>query len=162
MNGMRYISEVINYFQCDYVNVPTTVFTPLEYGAIGMPEEVAIDKFGQGDIEVSKLLEDISTQTLNVNLFDYTFCLVMAFQIIWYLVNPCCVLLFKYHYQIHFIASHFFYFPQVYHSHFLPLEWTLPHREENVCYAKLICVKSLKVSTSKSLFYKCGCLCISS
>ncbi|KAK2145359.1 hypothetical protein LSH36_683g02048 [Paralvinella palmiformis] len=69
--------------KCDYVNVPTTVFTPLEYGAIGMPEEVAIDKFGQGDIEV-------------------------------------------------------------YHSHFLPLEWTLPHREENVCYAKLICVKSLK------------------
>lgn len=28
---------------------------------------------------------------------------------------------------------------QVYHSYFKPLEWTLPHRGDNACYAKLIC-----------------------
>lgn len=30
----------------DYVFVPTTVFTPLEYGACGYSEEAAIEKFG--------------------------------------------------------------------------------------------------------------------
>lgn len=61
----------------DYNNVPTTVFTPLEYGSIGFSEEVAIEMFGDKAIEV-------------------------------------------------------------YHSHFQPLEWTIPHRQDNVCYAKLI------------------------
>ncbi|XP_014673857.1 PREDICTED: thioredoxin reductase 1, cytoplasmic-like [Priapulus caudatus] len=36
----------------DYVNVATTVFTPLEYGACGYSEEDAIDKFGAESIEV--------------------------------------------------------------------------------------------------------------
>lgn len=36
----------------DYINVPTTVFTPLEYGAIGYSEEAAIEKFGNDNIEV--------------------------------------------------------------------------------------------------------------
>eukprot|EP01012_Entosiphon_sulcatum_P005133 TRINITY_DN12197_c0_g1_i9.p1 TRINITY_DN12197_c0_g1~~TRINITY_DN12197_c0_g1_i9.p1 ORF type:complete len:559 (-),score=102.40 TRINITY_DN12197_c0_g1_i9:2317-3966(-) len=31
----------------DYVNVPTTVFTPLEYGSVGYSEEAAIEKFGE-------------------------------------------------------------------------------------------------------------------
>ncbi|KAK7063284.1 thioredoxin reductase [Halocaridina rubra] len=66
----------------DYVNVPTTVFTPLEYGSCGLSEEVAIEKYGEDDIEV-------------------------------------------------------------YHSNYIPLEHTVPHRPENECYAKLICVKSL-------------------
>ncbi|RWS08215.1 Thioredoxin reductase 1: cytoplasmic-like protein [Dinothrombium tinctorium] len=38
--------------QCDYLNVPTTVFTPLEYGACGYAEEDAIKKFGADNIEV--------------------------------------------------------------------------------------------------------------
>lgn len=63
----------------DYVNVPTTVFTPLEYGCCGYSEEDAATKFGQDNIEV-------------------------------------------------------------YHSGFTPLEWRLPHWEENVCYVKLICL----------------------
>ncbi|XP_050411584.1 thioredoxin reductase 1, cytoplasmic [Patella vulgata] len=29
---------------------------------------------------------------------------------------------------------------EIYHSNYYPLEWTVPHREENVCYAKLICL----------------------
>ncbi|XP_071084226.1 thioredoxin reductase 1, cytoplasmic-like [Haliotis cracherodii] len=66
---------------CDYVNVATTVFTPLEYGAIGYAEEDAIDKFGFENIEV-------------------------------------------------------------YHSNFNPLEWTVPGRPENACYAKIICLLS--------------------
>jgi thioredoxin reductase (NADPH) len=36
----------------DYVNVPTTVFTPLEYGCVGLSEEDAIAKYGATDIEV--------------------------------------------------------------------------------------------------------------
>ncbi|KXJ06055.1 Thioredoxin reductase 1, cytoplasmic [Exaiptasia diaphana] len=39
----------------DYINVPTTVFTPLEYGAIGYSEEDAKAKFGEDNIEVYHL-----------------------------------------------------------------------------------------------------------
>ena len=34
----------------DYINVPTTVFTPLEYGAIGLTEDEAKQKFGADNI----------------------------------------------------------------------------------------------------------------
>ncbi|CDJ56614.1 thioredoxin reductase, putative [Eimeria maxima] len=34
----------------DYV--PTTVFTPIEYGCVGLSEEAAISKYGEEDIEV--------------------------------------------------------------------------------------------------------------
>jgi thioredoxin reductase (NADPH) len=57
--------------------VPTTVFTPLEYGAIGSTEEEAVAQHGADNIEV-------------------------------------------------------------YHSYFTPLEWTVPHRPENKCFAKLV------------------------
>merc|ERR1719431_1814152 len=33
---------------------------------------------------------------------------------------------------------------EVYHSNFWSLEWTVAHRPENACYAKLVCVKSQK------------------
>jgi len=62
----------------DYSKVPTTVYTPLEYGACGMPEELAIEKYGEKNIEV-------------------------------------------------------------FHSYYKPLEWTVPHRGDNACYAKLVC-----------------------
>eukprot|EP00096_Caligus_rogercresseyi_P014818 TRINITY_DN730_c0_g1_i2.p1 TRINITY_DN730_c0_g1~~TRINITY_DN730_c0_g1_i2.p1 ORF type:complete len:605 (+),score=119.83 TRINITY_DN730_c0_g1_i2:160-1974(+) len=65
----------------DYVNVPTTVFTPLEYGSIGLSEEDALAQYGEENVEV-------------------------------------------------------------YHSNFWPLEWALPHRPQNDCYAKLICLKT--------------------
>ncbi|XP_068128894.1 thioredoxin reductase 1, cytoplasmic [Hyperolius riggenbachi] len=64
--------------KCDYVNVPTTVFTPLEYGSCGLSEEKAIAKYGAENVEV-------------------------------------------------------------YHSYFWPLEWTVPARDNNKCYAKVIC-----------------------
>uniref|UniRef100_A0A670YM66 Thioredoxin reductase 1, cytoplasmic n=2 Tax=Pseudonaja textilis TaxID=8673 RepID=A0A670YM66_PSETE len=66
------------FTKCDYINVPTTVFTPLEYGACGYSEEKAIERFGNNRIEV-------------------------------------------------------------YHSYFWPLEWTVPSRDNNRCYAKIIC-----------------------
>jgi len=37
--------------QMDYDNVATTVFTPFEYGAVGLSEEEAIRRFGKDDIE---------------------------------------------------------------------------------------------------------------
>ena len=36
----------------DYQNVPTTVFTPLEYGFVGLSEEDAIKRYGEQNIEV--------------------------------------------------------------------------------------------------------------
>ncbi|XP_039337242.1 thioredoxin reductase 3 [Mauremys reevesii] len=69
-----------SFIKCDYVNVPTTVFTPLEYGCCGLPEERAIEGYGKENIEV-------------------------------------------------------------YHTLFWPLEWTVPGRDNNTCYAKIICNK---------------------
>ncbi|XP_030439386.1 thioredoxin reductase 2, mitochondrial isoform X1 [Gopherus evgoodei] len=36
----------------DYDNVPTTVFTPLEYGCVGLSEEKAVEHYGLDNIEV--------------------------------------------------------------------------------------------------------------
>ena len=66
--------------QMDYQGVPTTIYTPLEYGCVGLAEEDAEVKYGKDNLEV-------------------------------------------------------------YHSYFKPLEWTVPHRGDNACYAKLICNK---------------------
>nr|XP_025948874.1 thioredoxin reductase 3 isoform X2 [Dromaius novaehollandiae] len=66
--------------KCDYINVPTTVFTPLEYGSCGLAEERAMEEYGKQNLEV-------------------------------------------------------------YHSLFWPLEWTIPGRDNNTCYAKIICNK---------------------
>lgn len=65
----------------DYDKVPTTVFTPLEYGCCGLSEEAAIERYGEENIEV-------------------------------------------------------------FHSNYQPLEFTVAHRPENDCYAKLVCLKT--------------------
>ena len=36
----------------DYVNICTTVFTPIEYSCVGLSEEDAIEKLGQDNVEV--------------------------------------------------------------------------------------------------------------
>ena len=36
----------------DYDNVPTTVFTPQEYGCVGLTDEEAESKYGEENIEV--------------------------------------------------------------------------------------------------------------
>lgn len=38
--------------QMDYENVATTVFSPLEYGAVGLSEETAIERFGNDNVEI--------------------------------------------------------------------------------------------------------------
>jgi len=73
--------------QMDYLGVPTTVYTPLEYGCVGYTEEEAEKAFGAGGINPTKGIE-------------------------------------------------------VFHTYFKPLEWTVPHRGDNACYAKLICDKA--------------------
>lgn len=37
----------------DYDNVATTVFSPLEYGCVGLTEDQAIDRYNENNIEVS-------------------------------------------------------------------------------------------------------------
>ena len=36
----------------DYVNICTTVFTPIEYSCVGLAEDEAIEKFGEENVEV--------------------------------------------------------------------------------------------------------------
>ena len=49
--------------------VATTVFTPLEYGAIGYAEEDAIEKYGEDNIEVARNLISITkNRDLNFQL----------------------------------------------------------------------------------------------
>ena len=52
--GLRLVNRLYNNKteQCDYTNVPTTIFTPLEYGAVGLSEEDAIKQYGEDNLEV--------------------------------------------------------------------------------------------------------------
>ncbi len=51
--SLRNFISFLTIFKMDYWNVPTTVFTPLEYGSIGLSEEEAIKEYGEENIEVS-------------------------------------------------------------------------------------------------------------
>lgn len=42
--------------QMDYDNVATTVFSPLEYGCVGLTEEEAINRYTENEIEVSTIV----------------------------------------------------------------------------------------------------------
>lgn len=52
--SMRLVQRIYNggTEKMDYDLVPTTVFTPLEYGCIGMSEELAIETYGAENVEV--------------------------------------------------------------------------------------------------------------
>ncbi len=56
----------------DYVNVSTTVFTPLEFGTIGLAEEDAETIFGKENIEVIK--------PFNGSLYEISYCHMIAFS----------------------------------------------------------------------------------
>lgn len=83
--------------QMDYDQIPTAVFTPIEYGCCGLSEEDAFAKYGEENLEI-------------------------------------------------------------FHSYFTPLEWTVPHKQENACYMKLICNKldSMRVVGFHILGPNCG------
>lgn len=51
-HNLLFLAHVCLHLQCDYVNVPTTVFTPLEYGSCGLSEEKAIELYGENNLEV--------------------------------------------------------------------------------------------------------------
>lgn len=53
--------------QCDYINVPTTVFTPLEYGACGLSEDRAVELYGQENLEVTQAAAVCVKMTLQCN-----------------------------------------------------------------------------------------------
>ena len=36
----------------DYINVPTVIFTPIEYGSVGLSKEAVIERFGADDLEI--------------------------------------------------------------------------------------------------------------
>ena len=52
-NAITVDSSVFCSLQTEYMYVPTTVFTPLEYGACGLPEEDARAIYGDANIDVS-------------------------------------------------------------------------------------------------------------
>lgn len=61
------------FLQTDYINVPTTVFTPLEYGCIGYAEEDAIKKFGEDKLEVSSCRDLAYCQVVLISVHVYLF-----------------------------------------------------------------------------------------
>jgi thioredoxin reductase (NADPH) len=57
--------------QMNYALVPTTVFTPVEYGSIGFTEEDAIEAFGEEHIEVFHSAFTPLEETLTHSKMDY-------------------------------------------------------------------------------------------
>ena len=47
----------------DYVNICTTVFTPIEYSCVGLSEEDAIEKYGEDGIEVMPIINKGETRS---------------------------------------------------------------------------------------------------
>jgi len=108
----------------DYINVPTTVFTPLEYGAVGYSEEEAIEEFdkvkgaaGPAGKTVDGGAGGKAAASGACDVKSGGDCAAAE-------VTPEK-------------SSRL----EVYHSFFKPLEWTVSHREDNACYAKIICDK---------------------
>ncbi|KAL4669336.1 hypothetical protein H8959_007890 [Pygathrix nigripes] len=50
-HGVKFLRKFIPVM-CDYINVPTTVFTPLEYGCCGLAEEKAIEVYKKENLEI--------------------------------------------------------------------------------------------------------------
>lgn len=53
----------------DYQAVPTTVFTPLEYGCVGLSEEDAIARHGKENIEVRPYMFVTLLHVIDVYMF---------------------------------------------------------------------------------------------
>lgn len=57
---LQTVINCLRFMQCDYINVPTTVFTPLEYGACGLSEERATELYGQDNLEVTNTFSHLN------------------------------------------------------------------------------------------------------
>ncbi|VDK20650.1 unnamed protein product, partial [Anisakis simplex] len=108
----------------EYDQVPTTVFTPLEYGCCGLAEEAAIAKL--------VTVED------NLKFFIcFQFLEGRGIHFIMILYDSVLTV-FRYGKEN----------INVYHNVFIPLEFSVPERIENShCYCKLICLKNEEVFT---------------
>ncbi|HEY9828688.1 MAG TPA: hypothetical protein V6D19_24980 [Stenomitos sp.] len=60
----------------DYINVPTTVFTPLEYGCVGMTEVDAKTKYGPPNIATYHIRFKAIEWAYNKERPDTDFCYV--------------------------------------------------------------------------------------
>ena len=56
--------------------VPTTVFTPVEYSCVGLSEEVALEKYGEDNIEVTSRLK---LQSLHLEQLFYIFTILLIY-----------------------------------------------------------------------------------
>ncbi|VDM40997.1 unnamed protein product [Toxocara canis] len=103
-----------------YDTIPTTVFTPLEYGAVGLPEEVAIERYGENNVEASPL--------------NTAFILRVVFgsSNMSYASKANLFVNFERIYNI----------LQVFHAYYVPYEYVVPQDESSAyCYAKLIALR---------------------
>jgi len=66
---------------CDYVNVATTVFTPIEYGCCGMSEEASIEKYGEQNLTTyHTLFKPLEWNFSEVREGDYGFCKLITLK----------------------------------------------------------------------------------
>ena len=64
--------------QCDYINAPTVVFTPLEYGCCGYAEEKAVEVYRKENLEVRWCECGMFRPSLLIHgLSSVTFCFVV-------------------------------------------------------------------------------------
>ena len=136
--------------QMDYQGVPTTVYTPLEYGCVGLTEEAAEAMYGADNLEVNRSRPHAPARARTrphapARALTHPHALARA-------LTRSHAHLQRQQPRLHSPSLHYPllaplpsspFFPscQVYHSYFKPLEWTVPHRGDNACYAKLICNK---------------------
>ncbi|XP_053768288.1 thioredoxin reductase 3 isoform X2 [Desmodus rotundus] len=111
--------------KCDYINVPTTVFTPLEYGCCGLSEEKAIEVYKKENLEVWSLAGNQAVDELIQQLCSWDSRVAAPAA----LAPDACA------------RSRGIQLLRVYHTLFWPLEWTVAGRDNSTCYAKIICNK---------------------
>lgn len=70
--GLRLVRRLYagGTLKMDYNEVPTTVFTPLEYGCVGMSEEAAVEKYGADNVEVYQLYVTPLEWSVNHSVHD--------------------------------------------------------------------------------------------
>ncbi|XP_016123616.1 thioredoxin reductase 3-like [Sinocyclocheilus grahami] len=133
---------------CDYVNVPTTVFTPMEYGSCGYPEEKAVEIYGQENLEIYHSLfwpleftvpgrdNNRCYAKIICNKLDNCDYVNVPTTVFTPMEYGSCGYPEEKAVEIYGQEN-----LEIYHSLFWPLEFTVPGRDNNRCYAKIICNK---------------------
>ncbi|KAI5716191.1 hypothetical protein M8J76_002464 [Diaphorina citri] len=103
--------------QMDYQNVATTVFTPLEYGCVGLSEEKAEELYGADNLEM-----------------DYQIVATTVFTPLEY----GCVGLSEEKAEELYGADNL----EIYHAYYKPTEFFIPQRNPQRCYLKVVCERA--------------------